>query len=198
MGLNKNKEQRLHFFGQGRNTPVYDELRESEAYRVLGHIARLVLIDMLRVYCRASAWDTRLVDGGFAYTLTMCDEPVSKNQFYDAVRRIQEVGFFEDRPDLREKRALAPRQFMPSRRWTKYKPTDAESAKLRRLDAHKTRTRNRDRMRRAKYRDEQSRHPKKKTKSPERGGHQSPERGGYGAEKVASSPRSGEDTRPKR
>lgn len=146
------KKQRLHFFGQGRNTPVYDELCESPAYRVLTPSERIVLVDFLRTYSRASSWDSEPVPDGFNFSFAHCKEVVSEKWFYSAIKRILAVGFFDCPPEIQEGKPMAPRRFVPSRRWAKYKPSATEAKQLARFENGKRKRLDRHRKRRTDFR----------------------------------------------
>lgn len=146
------RPKRRYSYGQGAFTLLYDELRSKLAYQDLSPTHRLVLLDMLRVYGRASNGDTVGVSSGFIYTYSHCQEVVSRNEFYRAIRRILEVGFFDAPPEKQELRAAAPRRFLPSNRWQKYEPAREQASKLRKRKAKKETRLARDRKRRTDFR----------------------------------------------
>ena len=127
--------------------PIYSELKESDAYRVLTPTERLVLLDMLRLYNKASAGDKEYPDGGFNYVWQVCLENVSENYFYSARTRLCDLGFFDHPPEIQEMRPAAPTRFLPSREWSKYEATASEAKTLAKRNSEK-----KDRIRKKKRR----------------------------------------------
>lgn len=123
MGLGSNKKLKHSYYGTGRFTPVYDDLVQSEAYRCLTKATRLILIDMMRTYWRASSFGRMNLSGGFTYSYATCREEISEKRFYEARQRLVDAGFFEFDPMIQPSDPQASKRYLPSSAWTKYKPT---------------------------------------------------------------------------
>jgi hypothetical protein len=149
----KQKTRPMDTFGGRYNVPVSDELRLSLAYKILTHTQKLILIDMLRVYCSASWWDTQPVNAeAFCYTYKQCTETVSDKCFHGAVRRICRVGFFDAPLEIQEQAPAAPRRYRPSTDWRRHEPTRDEKRKIYRFEANKKSRITKKKRRRADFR----------------------------------------------
>jgi hypothetical protein len=129
--------------------PLYDELRESDAFKALKPAPALVLLDLLKVYYRESRFDKEPLQDGIVYTWTHCKVDVSEDAFYRAIKRIVEIGFFERAPHLESGRPGSPRVFEPSKRWQSYRTPSDEKVKA--GDSKKRRIQEK-RKRRTEYR----------------------------------------------
>lgn len=127
------------------STPIFDDaIRDKDAYRTLLPAQKLVLFDMMRVYYRASCWDTENIsDTGFTYSYAQCREDLSAHAFYDALKVIVARGWFSIAYDLQEIKAGAPKKYLPSRDWEKYQATKEERMRL-----HDRKTRKEQRIQR--------------------------------------------------
>lgn len=130
------------------STPIFDDtIRGKDAYRTLLPAQKLILIDMMRVYYRASRWDTEnITDTGFTFTYKQCSEDLSAHAFYDALRAIVARGWFIEAVQLQELRAGAPKKYLPSRNWENYQGTPEERARLRQKQNRKAKRLQRDRQ----------------------------------------------------
>lgn len=116
-------------FGHGRGVYLTDEIRQSAAYRVLSPTEKLVLMDFIRKYYRASSGDKTDIRGaGFAYTFQDTLETVDAKTFYRARGRICAVGFFIRDDSLKRLQAGAVDVFIPSEGWRTFTP-DTEAAR---------------------------------------------------------------------
>jgi len=112
-------------------TPIFEDIRATEAYRTLTPIQKCILFDMFRQYHRASCFDTENIQNtGFMYTHGHCQEDVSDTSFYDSVKAILKRGWFEVPPMLQELRPAAPKRYVPSKKWCQYEPTDSEKSRM--------------------------------------------------------------------
>ena len=145
------KRRRFGTYGTGKTTPIFDELRRSEAYRILSQTQRLILLDMLRVYCRASCWDTERVPEGFRFTYEQCEERISETGFYQVMRRLLKVGFLSAPPEIQEGRPAAPRRYLPCEDWRSYEPTADERRRLRGFENARKARLKKKKHRRANY-----------------------------------------------
>lgn len=142
------KRERLGYYGEGAGwTPIHDELKACDAYRILSATERLVLLAWIRVYHKASGADMTELEDGFEYVWAVCDEDVSEGAFYRARKRICLLGFFEQPPDIQSLRPGAPARFTPSREWLRYRATGEEAKAIARHNKTK-----KDRLRRAQRR----------------------------------------------
>lgn len=128
----KTPSARLTFSaGQKYYTPIFEDIRKTAAYRTLTPNQKVILLDMMRQYHRASAFDTESIDKtGFQYTYGHCMEVVSDTAFYDAIKAILRRGWFECPPIMQEPRPAAPRRYIPSQKWRQYEPTELEGKSL--------------------------------------------------------------------
>ena len=166
MGRRGAKRQPLGFFGSvGSFTQLYNELKESQAYRVLTPTERLILIDMIRVYGKASAGDYETLSEGIEYTWSVCLEIVAEATFHRARKRICDIGFFESPLDIQSLRPGAPTRFMPSRKWAKCVATQSDANRLAKHNkAKKKRIREKQR-RRSRFRSQIGNQENKKSMS---------------------------------
>ena len=102
----------------------------SNAYRVLRPKQKLVLLDMIRVYRKASSGDKVYPKGGFQYVWEVCEEDVSESAFYRIRQRLVAVGFFSCPAEIQSMRAGAATRFLPSRDWTNFMAKGIEAKKL--------------------------------------------------------------------
>lgn len=118
-----------------------DSLLHSPAYMTLTPAGRIVLNDMLRIYFRASSWESRdLADVGFQYAFGVCDANVSEHTFERARKQIVKHGFFETPPELQNCRlACSAGRYVGSEKWRTYKPNSKEDSELRRRTAARER-----------------------------------------------------------
>ena len=132
------KRQNNGTFGRGRGVYITDELRASLAYKTLTPQERLVLLDMIRVFNKASSGDRHpIADTGIVFTLSMTIEEVDEKSFSVARRRICQRGFFSRVPELESARPGAPHIYMPDTRWRTYTPTPDEQERIQRKAARK-------------------------------------------------------------
>ena len=130
------KKRVEHYYGDGYGVFVRDELRDSDAYLVLSFSARVVLIDMLRVYIKASQNEKiNIRDVGFEYTFAMCRERISINSFGNSRKEVCRVGFFEMDSNLTL--FSYTNRYAPSIRWKSYKATDEEACVLKKHQDNK-------------------------------------------------------------
>lgn len=136
------------------STPIFDDaIRDKDAYRTLLPAQKLVLFDMMRVYYRASCWDTENIsDTGFTYSYAQCREDLSAHAFYDALKAIVARGWFTVAYNLQEIKAGAPKKYLPSRDWEKYQAKPNEKTRLRQRATRRERKIQRDRESLAKIR----------------------------------------------
>jgi len=130
------------------STPIFDDaIRDKDAYRTLLPAQKNILFDMMRVYYRASCWDTQNIsDTGFTYSYAQCHEDLSAHAFYDALKAIVARGWFTVAYDLQEIKAGAPKKYLPSRDWEKYQAEPEEKERLRERATRKERKIQRDRQ----------------------------------------------------
>lgn len=166
MGYGKRKREQMGTYGRGGFVMVSDELRQSTAYRALTPTQRLVLIDMLRLYMRLSDFDKETLPDGFSYAFTNCHELLDERTFYDGRKRLVDVGFLERRDDLKRLTPGAPDVFSPSRRWTKYQPSDAEMARLAALEQRKQTSITRGQARKRRFMEQHPQRRKAKRNEP--------------------------------
>ena len=157
------KEQR-GTYGRGGFVAIADVLRQSSAYRVLTPSQKLVLFDWLRLYMRLSAFDKEPVPDGFSFSYANTIEPIDETTFYHARQRLVDVGFFEQRNDLKRLTPGAPDVFLPSTRWMHYKATDQEAERLDAVEQRKRRSLERGRSRKRRFMDQHPQRRKDKTK----------------------------------
>lgn len=131
MGRNRGKNRHLGFFGsEGWFTPIYQELKVTDAYRVLTPSERLILEDLIRVYLKTSNLGKEHLESGFEYTWSVCLENVWEDTLGRAKRRLLEVGFIDAPPEIQSERPGAPTRYQPSSSWRKYKPSADEANKI--------------------------------------------------------------------
>ena len=142
------------FFGAGKFLAVSSELRASLAYQSLSHASRLVLLDMLWAYGRASQGDTLRLDRGFRFTYGMCAEPIARGTFYRAIRELKAHGFFAEPLQLQPLVPGGPSVYVPSSDWRKFANTPEGQAAERTMQKFRTakgRLISQDNTRRTKY-----------------------------------------------
>ena len=165
MGYAKRKKnQQMGTYGRGRFLMLSDELQQSAAYRVLSPIQKLVLLDMLRLYGRLSRFDREPLPDGFSYTFKNCLEGINETSFYDARKRLVDVGFMVRRDDLKRLTPGAPDVFSASSGWMKYQPSDAESARLASSEQRKQNSLARGQARKRRFIEKHPHRRKAKTK----------------------------------
>jgi len=162
----RGKKEPRGTYGRGGFVMVYDSLRQSIAYRVLTSTQKIVLFDWLRLYMRLSNFDKEPLPDGFSYAFSNCTEPVDEGTFYQARQRIADVGFFEQRNDLKRLVPGAPDVFSPSSAWMQYKPTDEEAARLDKADRRKRRSLERGQTRKSLFREKHPQRRKAKQNEP--------------------------------
>ncbi len=140
MGYNKRKQKQMGTYGTGGFLMVSDALQGSTAYRVLTPIQKLVLFDMMRLYMRLSGFDKEPLPDGFSFAFTNCRELIDETSFYDARKRLVEIGFLERRDDMKRLTPGAPDVFSASSKWMHYQPSTAEAARLRTMEQRKQRS----------------------------------------------------------
>ena len=124
-------------FGCGRGVYLTDEMRQSAAYRILSPTEKLVLMDFIRKYYRASSGDkTDIRSAGFAFTYQDTLELIDSKTFYRARARICAAGFFKRDDSLKQLKAGAVDVFIPSDGWRTFTP-DKEAA--RRIESQQAR-----------------------------------------------------------
>ncbi len=148
------KRSKLNY-GDGTFLMVSDAVRSSIAYRSLTNAHRLVFLDMMGAYMKASKGDTRSIDdSGFTYTFEQCRERIARATFYRATREIVKAGFFTTRPDLQPMRGGEATIYGPSCDWTKLDRSEAGTdarAKVERSERAKQLQIKRDRLRRGVF-----------------------------------------------
>jgi len=139
-------------YGTGHGLFLRDEIREALAYRVLSPVERLVLMEWLRTYGKASAGDTvDLSDTGVLFCFSQVREDIGERSFQRARQRLIRAGWFQGAPHLKPLRPGAPNRYLPSTDWRAYKPTAAEAEALRKRDAIKAASLRRARRRRVDF-----------------------------------------------
>lgn len=164
MGRASEKNSRPYAYSAGRSIPIPEDVLKSDAYKVLTDFQSRILINFIGAYCRASNWGKRPVPDGFEFTHTTCGLDVSSKRFYQARRRIVDVGFFDCPPEVQVLRPSAPARFVASVDWKAYEPTAEEESRLRKRGAVRRKRLDRDRQRKTDF---LSKLPGRKT---ERGG----------------------------
>lgn len=153
MGKSKYKRKRLQTYGEGHPTPITMAIVQSEAYKVLKPTDKLVLADALRAYFRVSHWDTDPPKTGFTYTWSQCNESVSQRCFYEAMRKLCAIGFFETPPAIQETKPNAPKRYKQSPLWATYTASTRERADMAMDEAKKQARLSRDVTRRTAFRE---------------------------------------------
>lgn len=138
--MNPKRHQKRPYwtFGEGAFVMVCEELKKSVAYKVLTSTQRLILLDMIRVYAKASGSGKHRIDGGFPYTFSICTENVCETSFQKGVREILKRGFFDAPATLQDDRPASAKRYVQSRKWEDYKPAKEELQKLNRYDLRKS------------------------------------------------------------
>lgn len=122
----------LGFHGTGKGVYLTNEMRESIAYLTLTSTEKLVLVDFVRMFRRASSGDTRDIrDIGFTFTMAHMLELIDHKTFYRAREKICQLGFFKRADSLKQIKACAPDVFIPSTDWKKFKPDPATEQSIR-------------------------------------------------------------------
>lgn len=151
MGKRK-KLPRRGTFGSGSFIVLYEDMLSALAFRVLSPTEKLVLVDMLRIYRKASKGDTGVVLGGFNYTWSHCKTDVSERAFYKSRRRIVELGFFKVLGEDQAGRLGESHRFSTSELWKKDERVTAEQRrKLMKSDEAKKAKLKRGRDRKTDY-----------------------------------------------
>ena len=117
---------------------VHQDLRQSDAYKVLKPWGKLILLYMIGTYQKASSFGQYAIPKGFRYTFSSCSENVSERTFYRTVEDICRVGFFSTPPEIQEGRPAAAKRYHSSFDWNSYKPTKEESRMLEQYTYRKT------------------------------------------------------------
>ena len=144
--------KQLDHYGTGQGLFLRDEIPVALGYRVLSAVEKLVLMEWLRTYGKASHGDTvDLGDTGVLFTFSQVREDVAESSFKRARRRLIQIGWFQSAPHLKPLRPGAPNRYLPSTDWRAYEPTAAESAALRKRTAVKAASLKRARCRRADF-----------------------------------------------
>lgn len=121
--------------------PYPDALFDSDAYKILSHANKLILLDMVRQYLFASRWQTidlqekDLAKKGFSYTWKTCRLPIAESTFREAIAEILRIGFFDAPKDIQVKGD--PVAYIPLLLWRSYKTTKAERKALDTFDRRK-------------------------------------------------------------
>ncbi len=105
-------------------------VRESQGWCALKPLARVILLEMLDVYFRASGWEKRagpIARDGFYFAWSQCRESISENAFLAARKEILRVGFFTSPIERTLGGAML---FMPSATWRKYRFTESERKRI--------------------------------------------------------------------
>lgn len=126
----KEQHERLGYFHAKGDTfcMVPNRVRASVAYQSLTPAARLVFIDMLALYQRKSLSERNPLPDGFEYTYAVCNEPITENTFYDAIRQIVERGFFDRPIALQPDQVARPVRYVPCRDWASWTSPGAAAA----------------------------------------------------------------------
>jgi len=152
MSQYKRSNSRVYDYGSGPGYYVYNELRDSEAYRVLTPAQKLIFLDMYSCFMRACNFNkSSITSSGFQYPSAMCREDVDESTFTCARTRICKVGFFRRAPHLESGRPAAPNCYLPSTNWREYKPTEIEQRRLQRRVNRRKKRHSRARERRTKF-----------------------------------------------
>lgn len=130
MSLAKRGKTPYWTYGQYGFVMVYNDLKNSSAYRCLKPTERLILIDMIRVYSKVSKRGAERVPEGFPYTFPMCMEDVCETSFQRGIRTLMAKGFFSAPPTIQDDRPGSPKYYHQSYEWTKYEPSKEETRKL--------------------------------------------------------------------
>ena len=133
--LNKSRKRpRLGRIGRARHsTPIYDDLLDSPAYSVLTSSAKILLIEVLRRWCRKSAWDTAPASDGIPVTWDQCGRSMSEKTFRTARKALVTAGFLDVVLDP-ERKPGAPVRYVFGTRWQSFEP-DPETARKQRQHA---------------------------------------------------------------
>jgi len=164
MGYGKRKQKQMGTYGTGGFLMVSDTLRESTAYRALTSTQKLVLFDVMRLYMRLSRFDREPLTDGFCYAFTNCRELIDETSFYDARKRLVEIGFLERRDDMKRLTPGAPDVFSASSKWMHYQPSAAEAARLQSMEQRKQRSLERGQARKRLFIEKHPQRRKGKTK----------------------------------
>lgn len=147
-----NKRKAFDTYGAGQGVYLTNELKESDAYRVLTPSGKLVLQEMIRAYYQASNYDKADISHtGFIFTYSQCLEDVDETTFRKARKTLCAKGFFRKAPHLKELRPGAPDRYLPSTEWRAYVPSARECQARQRREQRKKASIARAKRRRADF-----------------------------------------------
>jgi len=130
VGRDKERQARLergiYVPGKGASAhtaPLRFDLLESAAYRALSNPGRLILLFMVKAWCKTTGWERR--PASFSFSWAEVWTIIGEAAFLKARRELVAMGFFEARGEDQAGTPGAPIQYRASAQWMDFKPSAA-------------------------------------------------------------------------